>query len=204
MLWILLVGMGFLWIGMRIHFSRTNAWLLRANAMSTLTVLYAMAFLDVDGAIARYNIRRTSELASIDINYLKQLVVAALPALDELAERYVATASQMSDDHGLAQYCKRMKEVQRSREHLTARLETRWADWRGRTIRMMQIRDAHSNSPDLPTFIATVQSTRRRQHLTSGRVRGMVRPQSTRGGDSGGGDLDQLKVPPPVTLERNQ
>ena len=84
-LWILLVVCGLAWIVVRILSGRSNLWLINANMLTALLVLYACSFADVDGFIARFNVRHCKELGgagrSLDLAYLEALGPDALPAV---------------------------------------------------------------------------------------------------------------------------
>jgi hypothetical protein len=113
--WMLLVAAGLVWIGCRIVFRRDNTWLLNANVLSTLAVLYACCFVNFDRVIADYNVAHCREAGaggvSIDLDYLHSLGPEALPALRRVtpllptsqrrrtAEAYAsALAKQLSND----------------------------------------------------------------------------------------------------------
>ena len=74
--WMLLVALGFLWICIRIVSKRSNTWLLRANILTLLTVLYISSFTNFDGAIAWYNVKHCKEISGqgtrIDLVYLER------------------------------------------------------------------------------------------------------------------------------------
>lgn len=88
--WMGLVAVGFGWLIWRIVADRDNAWLLRRVGLTLAAVLYAMCFVDVDGRIADYNVRRCAEMGgrgqAIDVAYLERLGPAALPAVTRLVE----------------------------------------------------------------------------------------------------------------------
>ena len=124
-LWMVLVAAGLVWIGCRIVFRRDNAWLLNANVLTTLAMLYGSCFVNLDGFIADYNVDHCREAggegAEIDLDYLRDLGPDALPALRQVtplldgpARRRAALAHVSALDQEL-------------REDL--------ADWRGWTLR---------------------------------------------------------------------
>ena len=84
--WFLLVALGLVLIIWRIVRGRSNRWLVSANALATLLVLYPCCFINFDGIIADYNVRHCREAGGrgleLSIEYLRHLGPAALPALD--------------------------------------------------------------------------------------------------------------------------
>jgi len=132
MIWIALVGLGFLWIVGRIAGGRSNAWLWRMNAVTLLGVLYVCAFVNFDGLIADFNVRHcrevTGEGVAMDIGYLRELGPEALPALGWLRER----------DEG------QRGAIDAARAALTGELKEEMRDWRGWTYRRWRVAPAEA------------------------------------------------------------
>ncbi len=86
MFWLALVAVGFVLLGLRILQNRSFRFLMDGNAASTLIVLSCWAGLDVDGYVADRNVARHTRDPSVamDVDYLGELGVGALPALARL------------------------------------------------------------------------------------------------------------------------
>lgn len=86
LLWMGLVAFGLVLILWRITGGKSGRWLINANALAAVTLLYVTAFVDLSGLIAQYNVRHAYEVTGrgvhLDISYLNQLGPASLPALD--------------------------------------------------------------------------------------------------------------------------
>ena len=121
--WMLLVAIGLGLIVWRLWRHRDNWWLVRANVLVLVGVLYVGTFVDCDGLIAAYNVRHCAEVRGsgpdIDLRYLSHLGPEALPALLWLADQL--------RDGPVADACR-----QRA-ANLRARLAEPLADWRGWT-----------------------------------------------------------------------
>jgi hypothetical protein len=86
LIWMGLVAVGLILIGLKMVFKRTDAWLVRANIISLLAVLYASCFADFGNLIATYNVSHCLEMTGkgpkLDTDYLRKAVgLSALPAL---------------------------------------------------------------------------------------------------------------------------
>ncbi len=128
-LWMGLVVSGLVLIAVRILREKTNGWLVGANAIAAIAVLYVVCFLDLPGTIANYNVARCAELGgpgvSIDLRYMALLGESALPAYERLARE--------ADDPTV-----RRAAAARART-LRAALEARTAGWRGWSIRRQRL-----------------------------------------------------------------
>jgi hypothetical protein len=86
LIWMGLVAFGFVLIVARILMARSGRWLINGNALAAVGVLYAMAFVDLSGFIASYNVRHAGDIGgrgqTLDMPYLASLGPAALPAFD--------------------------------------------------------------------------------------------------------------------------
>ncbi len=104
--WLALVAVGLVLIATRIRGGRPFAFLLEANARTTVIVLSLWAVTNVDGFVAEWNADRYlgDPARGVDIAYLSQLGTAALPALARLAratDADVATRARIALDAGL-------------------------------------------------------------------------------------------------------
>jgi hypothetical protein len=85
-IWMLLVFTGLVLIILRIVLVRSDAWLLRANGVAALFMLYMAACLNVPGIVAQYDVTHCREVtgsgAALDLSYLQSLGPQAIPALD--------------------------------------------------------------------------------------------------------------------------
>lgn len=90
-IWMLLVLCGLVWILLRIIGRRSNAWLVNANTVTALMVLYVCAFIDFDGRIAGFNVAHCREVRGygqpIDLPCLEHLGPETLPALVYLVDK---------------------------------------------------------------------------------------------------------------------
>lgn len=86
LIWMGLVALGLILIVARILAAKSGRWLINANALAAVGVLYMMAFADLSGAIANYNVRHAGDVGGrgqfLDMPYLAKLGPAALPAFD--------------------------------------------------------------------------------------------------------------------------
>lgn len=128
-IWMLAIIIGFAWVVVRLAQARRNAWLLQVNALTALAIVYICAFVDVDGQIARFNVRHCREIAGsgppIDLNYLESLGPESLPAIQTLASAPLVPALK--------------ERVLGARHRLRANLDHDLYDWRGWTVRRAQL-----------------------------------------------------------------
>jgi hypothetical protein len=123
--WMALVACGLLWICLRILSHKSNAWLIRRNALTLGTVLYVCAFFNFDGYIARYNVERCEEIsgdgAPLDWDYLEVLGIEVLPALRAV------------DPHGELprEFVKEKRALQGELERRLRRDAKHWQSWTG-------------------------------------------------------------------------
>jgi hypothetical protein len=90
-IWFQLVGMGLFYIIWRIVRGRSNTWLVNANALTALVILYPCCFVNFDGMIADFNANHCEEAGGggspLDIEYFGTLGTPALAALDSVRDR---------------------------------------------------------------------------------------------------------------------
>ena len=141
--WMAIVALGLIWIVWRIVADRSNAWLLRVNALTVISMLYGLSFVNVDACIAGFNVARCREMSgagpSIDMGYLRRLGPDAIPALCELAAD--ANDDSTRVDASFLVYSHRIK--------LDRQLEN-WRGWTWRRHRLSQYlseREAVVNQP---------------------------------------------------------
>jgi len=94
--WMLLVAAGLALIVLRIAFSRSNAWLVRANLAAATIALYASCLINFPAVVASYNVDHCREISgegtALDLAYLVSLGPQAIPAIDRyLAQEIGAT-----------------------------------------------------------------------------------------------------------------
>lgn len=120
LIWMGLVATGLVLIVARILAGKSGRWLINANALAAVGVLYVMAFADLSGAIANYNVRHAGDVGgrgqTLDMPYLAKLGPAALPAFDW----YIA---RMRDTPRVAVATQYRRELQ-------AELALKQQDWR--------------------------------------------------------------------------
>jgi hypothetical protein len=85
-IWISLVFSGLLLIIYRLYFGKNNQWLINANLVSLLVILYLASLLNFGGIIANFNVKSykqsTASDKNLDVRYLAcKIGVEALPAL---------------------------------------------------------------------------------------------------------------------------
>jgi hypothetical protein len=85
-IWMGLVVAGLILIVFRIALAKPNDWLIRANLISLAIALYGSGVVDLDAAVANYNVRHSRELTGegvgLDRRYICWLGPSALPAID--------------------------------------------------------------------------------------------------------------------------
>jgi hypothetical protein len=85
LVWMVLVALGLGWIVLRLVWDKSSAWLVRANMLTAMAVLYLCCFIDFGGAIARFNVEHSREVTgrggALDIGYLHSVGPSAVPAL---------------------------------------------------------------------------------------------------------------------------
>jgi len=135
-IWMLLVGLGLLWIMLRILRGRSNSWLLKVNCMTLFIVLYICSFVHFRGMIAWYNVKHCSEVTGkgveIDLRYLEILGPSALPAASWLEE-------SLMDVH-------RAERVSVVIDNLEDEIKQDSDNWRSWSYKRQQLRALLSNS----------------------------------------------------------
>ncbi len=128
-----LVAVGIALLAIRLMARRSNGWLLRATSMATLAVLLAVAFTNVNGIVARFNVRHCHEFgggaARLDVAHLESLGPPALPAIeDALAalERSIVLGAPPSP---------LWRHLALARSSLRAQAAAAASDWRGLSVR---------------------------------------------------------------------
>jgi hypothetical protein len=139
LIWMGLVALGLFWMLWRIWRQKSDRWLINANALSLLVVLYTCSCIDFDNMIAWYNVRHSQEVTgqgqALDFDYLEaQIGPSAIPAL-AWYQRHAAPKSP-----GIWQA---MALRTRLREALTTRMQ----DWHAWTWRDQQVLEATRSLP---------------------------------------------------------
>lgn len=129
-IWMLLVSAGIVLILWRIYAGKSNAWLLNANFVTLVGVLYLCCFVNFNGIISRYNVQNCREItgtgASLDVKYLETLGIESIPALLWF-EKSVSGSSKKA-------------EAQNAVSHLIHQLHISPSNWRAWTIRNSELR----------------------------------------------------------------
>jgi hypothetical protein len=139
-IWMGLVALGLIFIFWRIWDGRSNLWLLRANILSVMVVLYLCCFINFDGIIADFNVRHCREFredgdpraAVLDLDYLSRLGPDALPAFYGIAWDEMGAASA---NFG-AEFQDR---VEQTRIRIEKKLADGLTDWRSWTFRRRRL-----------------------------------------------------------------
>lgn len=88
--WMLLVALGLLWIVARIALNRSNAWLVDANLITLIAMLYVCSLINFTAIIADYNVTHSREAGgtgtTVDIHFLTRLGPQAVPAIDRVLQ----------------------------------------------------------------------------------------------------------------------
>jgi Domain of unknown function (DUF4173) len=143
LVWMGLVAIGLVLLVFRFATDRTNQWLLNANLMALLSVLYALCFYDVGRAIAEFNVSHSKEISGagqrLDVGYLHSIGPSALPAL----YRYVRDGkiSQQSEREREQPYASSHQNVPRTDvfsviTQIERDLASRSSDWYATTWRL--------------------------------------------------------------------
>jgi hypothetical protein len=134
-IWMLLVAIGLVTIIWRIARHRTNAWLVRANTLALLGVLYVCCFVNFDSIIAWYDVKRCFEMGGpgprLDRAYLRGLGPETIEPFQWLETRV--------DDPMLA------AALRSDVRTLTADLQRDMRSWQGWTMRRNRIAAAIDN-----------------------------------------------------------
>lgn len=137
-IWMTLVAFGLVWIVLRLARNKSGAWLIKVNMLTAMGLLYIFCFVDVGGAIARFNVEHsragTAQGFSLDLDYLEEIGPPALPALDWYLK---AAKADMRD--GPAQYSRQYNSAIALRTRLAWELGNRHRDWRGYTFRSYRL-----------------------------------------------------------------
>lgn len=137
-IWMGLVAVGLVWIVLRLAWNKSGAWLVKVNLLTAMGILYIFCFVDVGGAIARFNVEHsragTAQGFALDLDYLEEIGPPALPALD----RYLETAKADSHDES-AEFRRLYRSAGALRARLAFDLGARHRDWRGYTARSYRL-----------------------------------------------------------------
>lgn len=87
--WMFLVMIGLCLIIVRLMRNQTNAWLINTNLISLALTLYVMSFANIPYLIASNNVSAVvnNPHKALDIGYLSQLGVQAIPAIDMILKQ---------------------------------------------------------------------------------------------------------------------
>ncbi|EJZ20054.1 DUF4173 domain-containing protein, partial [Rhizobium sp. Pop5] len=129
--WMGLVAIGLILILLRILLKRSNEWLIAANLVSLVAVLYVSAFIDIPAFIARFNVVHSQEISQegppLDLDYLSSLGPSVIPALDlyllKLPDRLIDQRTR----------------AMTVRYYLSTNFEMRRRDWRNWTFRAARL-----------------------------------------------------------------
>jgi hypothetical protein len=139
-IWMALVAMGLVWVIVRIVTGRTNRWLVNINAGTAAAAVFVCLFVNFDGMIAGFNVRHCQEIdpdkpAVLDVAYLEQLGVDALPAL-----KWYTAQRPGIDRH--EKHAANFDRAVEAAQRLEQRIADELANWRGWTWRRARIASA--------------------------------------------------------------
>lgn len=139
LIWMGLVALGLAFITLRICLRRSNIWLVNANAVALLFVLYTCCFINFDRMIADFNVRQAAEVTGrgsrLDIGYLNILGDEAIPAMHWFAANARYSPSRMQTIGRLAAA---------HEQNLENSLHNNWRTW---TWRRQQLADLLADEP---------------------------------------------------------
>jgi Domain of unknown function (DUF4173) len=89
-IWMGLVACGLAWIIVRSVLGKSNTWLINANVITLLAVLYITSFVNIGGMIAQYNVTHSREVSGegvqLDHGYIQRIGASAIPAMMQYVE----------------------------------------------------------------------------------------------------------------------
>lgn len=101
-IWMGLVACGLAWIIIRSIFSKSNTWLINANVITALAVLYVTSFVNIGAMIAHYNVTHSREISGqgvhLDLYYMERIGASAIPSLTIYAEYHSDNICNISMD----------------------------------------------------------------------------------------------------------
>jgi len=137
LVWMLLVAAGLVLIVARIILKQSNGWLVRMNLISLTATLYVCALINFPAIIADYNVTHSKEASgkgvNLDINYLYELGLQVLPALDR-AHALPGLEASLT--------CTRNRLLSAQAADMAS-----WRSWGFRSWRLQRWLDAHPNKP---------------------------------------------------------
>jgi Domain of unknown function (DUF4173) len=129
-IWMGLVACGLVWIIVRSVLGKSNTWLINANALTLLAVLYTTSFVNIGGMIADYNVAHSMEVSGKGVNldryYIQSIGAPAIPAM----LRYVNTIKQKNIHDFHTSQNSTVSNSQMSLGYMTDTLKENMDDWR--------------------------------------------------------------------------
>lgn len=118
LIWMALVAIGLVLICVRILRSKSGLWLINANSLACVAVLYVCAFPDFNAVVADYNVRHSlaKRGVALDITYLESLGPSSIAALTWFEDQDILTYKR--------------QESAGARNRLTGILRCKLTDWR--------------------------------------------------------------------------
>ncbi len=100
-IWMGLVACGLCWVIIRSVLGKSNRWLINANVMTLLAVLYITSFVNIGGMIAHYNVTHSKLVSGEGINldryYMTRIGATAIPAMEEYVQKFETENIYYSD-----------------------------------------------------------------------------------------------------------
>lgn len=125
-IWMGLVAAGLCWIIVRSVLGKSNTWLINANVITLLTVLYITSFVNIGSVIANYNVMHSKAVSGkgvdLDTHYLEAIGSSAIPALIKY--------SQYGKVHDRILYMRGVEERYSTISEMTDELKRDMDDWR--------------------------------------------------------------------------
>ena len=120
LIWMGLIAVGLILICVRILWSRSGRWLVNANGLACVAVLYLCAFPDFSAFVANYNVRHSLDVGErgvpLDIDYLETLGPSSIEALMWFESQDIISGRQ--------------QEAAEARTRITRGLQCALTDWR--------------------------------------------------------------------------
>lgn len=133
LIWMLVVTGGLILILYRIIHNKSNLWLVNANGLMLLTVLYLCSFVPFKQYIADYNAAHNREIAgkgsNLDVYYLYELGYTSLPAFEQLLKN--PSLGQETREYVQLYHSWLLHDLQNAHAN--------WRGWTGQTHRLMKM-----------------------------------------------------------------
>lgn len=145
-IWMGLVAAGLCWIIVRSLLGKSNTWLINANVITLLVVLYVTSFVNLGAIIADYNVMHSKAVSGkgveLDTYYLEGIGSAAIPALIKYSQygKVHDRFKNMSD--GINSRFIRFSTISEMTDELKHDMDD-WRRWTYSEYRMLKYLESH-------------------------------------------------------------